>query len=476
MKANLFTKMLILLAVPLVLQLCAILWYDKIFSDISEQIRYQNACMYAVRKVAVLATIMVDMSQSIGEIEFKHSRYSQSETLTRMSELNNALEDLRGVGEPYPDIVECTTSLAKETKQRMNGWFDKAIDGEKVGVETIGEFREMGKVWSRKSQWLMDRPAMYIVENYKEGQIRNAVLVSTGIVVFANLIAAILLATIIRLNIVRQVRRQQDNFQRLATNKPLLAPVEGSDEIALFDRAFHGIVEEVVAARKERQDYLAIMNSSMRKPLLELEEFIEKTRLNEASNFSEKGKTALTSSANSIKRLVAMLNELIDFDQIEQGSLALVWRETTAHEVVDNAIACVQYRAKHSNVQIGKEVAELAFDADPDRLVQVLINLLTNAIKFSPADSVVTVRVSRGATGILFSVEDQGRGVPADKLGKIFMRFEQVDKSDSTEKKGSGLGLAICKTIVEAHGGKIWAENNADVGATFSFSIPRKHN
>jgi signal transduction histidine kinase len=110
--------------------------------------------------------------------------------------------------------------------------------------------------------------------------------------------------------------------------------------------------------------------------------------------------------------------------------------------------------------------------ADPDRLLQVLTNLLSNAIKFSPTNSTVSVLLRPDVTGVTVSVIDAGRGIPADKLEVIFGRFQQVDASDSRQKGGTGLGLAICRTIVQQHSGRIWAERNAVRGSTFRVFLP----
>jgi len=107
-----------------------------------------------------------------------------------------------------------------------------------------------------------------------------------------------------------------------------------------------------------------------------------------------------------------------------------------------------------------------------DRLLQVMTNLLSNAVKFSPPNSTVSVMMRPGATGVTLSVIDQGRGIPADKLETIFGRFQQVDASDSRQKGGSGLGLAICRTIVQQHSGRIWAERNPVRGSTFRVFLP----
>jgi CheY-like chemotaxis protein len=110
--------------------------------------------------------------------------------------------------------------------------------------------------------------------------------------------------------------------------------------------------------------------------------------------------------------------------------------------------------------------------ADSDRVVQTLTNLISNAIKFSPSDTTITVTALEGVGRVEFEVGDQGRGVPADKLDLIFERFQQVDASDSRQKGGSGLGLAICRSIVRQHGGDITVESSAGVGSRFRFHLP----
>src|SRR5205814_1205774 len=123
--------------------------------------------------------------------------------------------------------------------------------------------------------------------------------------------------------------------------------------------------------------------------------------------------------------------------------------------------------ADRSGVQLVVGEVDGFIDADGDRMVQVLTNLLSNAIKFSFAGA--TVRLSATCTDgqVRFSVADRGRGIPADKLDFIFERFHQVDASDARVKGGTGLGLTICKSIVEQHGGQVWAESRLGHGSTF---------
>ena len=113
-----------------------------------------------------------------------------------------------------------------------------------------------------------------------------------------------------------------------------------------------------------------------------------------------------------------------------------------------------------------------AIRVDPGRIVQALVNLLGNAIKFSPRGGHIEFAAERNGSNVVFSVKDEGRGIPRDKLETIFERFQQVDASDAREKGGTGLGLAICRSIVQQHGGRVWAESEPGAGSTFYVQLP----
>jgi DNA-binding response OmpR family regulator len=142
----------------------------------------------------------------------------------------------------------------------------------------------------------------------------------------------------------------------------------------------------------------------------------------------------------------------------------------TIRQAIDGMIPV----ADAAGVQLIHDTTQAEIAADPDRLLQVVTNLLSNAVKFSPPNSTISVMLRPGSSGVTLSVIDQGRGIPADKLEAIFGRFQQVDASDSRQKGGSGLGLAICRTIVQQHSGRIWAERNPVRGSTFRVFLPYK--
>jgi len=174
----------------------------------------------------------------------------------------------------------------------------------------------------------------------------------------------------------------------------------------------------------------------------------------------------------SSERLTRLINEILDIERIESGVLPMELGAHSVRGLLDAAVGQVQVIAEDSGVRVRVAGAEGEVYADPDRVVQTLLNLLGNALKFSPPGTEVTLHAATRGTFVEFSIRDQGRGIPADKLDQVFARFEQVDSSDAREKGGSGLGLAISRSIVERLGGRIWAENNPSGGATFRFTLP----
>ncbi|MBZ0186225.1 MAG: ATP-binding protein, partial [Candidatus Obscuribacterales bacterium] len=146
--------------------------------------------------------------------------------------------------------------------------------------------------------------------------------------------------------------------------------------------------------------------------------------------------------------------------------------ETTVGTIVKKAVTTADQAKDKPTVRIEQEVTNDVLVADEDRIVQVLINLISNAIKYSPEHSTVTVVA--GIVGVFakFQVVDEGPGVPEDKQHLIFDRYRQLDQSQDTKRQGFGLGLSICKALVEKHKGKIWVESEPGKGSKFCFTIP----
>lgn len=172
--------------------------------------------------------------------------------------------------------------------------------------------------------------------------------------------------------------------------------------------------------------------------------------------------------------LLGMINDLLDISKLEEGSLKLECQELNPQEVVDYALTQVRSLARQKNLSLASDLpGDLpTLSADADKLRRTLVNLIGNAIKFTPTGGTITVASRRDEEGVLFAVQDTGEGIPKEAFGRIFEKFGQVETRKAGRKMSTGLGLTFCKMVVEAHGGRIWVESEPGKGSTFSFVIP----
>jgi two-component system, OmpR family, phosphate regulon sensor histidine kinase PhoR len=172
--------------------------------------------------------------------------------------------------------------------------------------------------------------------------------------------------------------------------------------------------------------------------------------------------------------LVQMVNELLDLSKIEQGSAPLHLDVVDLGDVIRSSVERLRLFADRQDVHLETDVpADLPIvRGDDERLGQMLVNLLHNAVKFSPSGGTVTVLAAAADGEIVVSVADRGVGIPAADVGRVFERFYKVDKARVRGKGGTGLGLAIVRHIAESHGGRAWVESVEGHGATFSIAIP----
>jgi signal transduction histidine kinase len=171
-----------------------------------------------------------------------------------------------------------------------------------------------------------------------------------------------------------------------------------------------------------------------------------------------------------VTRMNRLIGDLVDIVSIDAGKLSVTRRPTDAAQLVDEAVGTSRKAAADKGVSLTAEVVERPLMAgfDGERVLQVLTNLLTNAVRSTNRGGSIVVRAESLHGQLLLSVSDTGCGLPSDKLEAIFERFWQADQDN---RRGLGLGLYISRCIVEAHGGRIWAESTAGVGSRFSFSL-----
>lgn len=175
------------------------------------------------------------------------------------------------------------------------------------------------------------------------------------------------------------------------------------------------------------------------------------------------------------ERLSALIQDMLDVQKLDLGQLHLHPTQAPPRKIIEESISSLRPSAEAREIELSSRIdTDREIRCDQDRIIQVINNLVSNAIKFSANKSIITVSCTTDADNIIFSVRDSGSGIPKEKQDKLFSKFYQVDTTLARKAGGTGLGLVICKGIVEAHGGRMWFESEEGKGSLFSFSLPLK--
>lgn len=240
-------------------------------------------------------------------------------------------------------------------------------------------------------------------------------------------------------------------------------------QAAMTEVALRRVVAELRSAGRAKDQMIGFVSHELRTPLGGM---LGAMRLVEMDFPAGADRTMLDAAMRSGDRLLRLVNDLLSVEQIESGTMKLALAPRPAAELLRHSVEAVATTAAAAGVTIAAAPTTARVNADADRVVQVLVNLLGNALKFSPRGSTVTVTAEAHGAMIRFAVQDHGRGVPADARERIFERFQQVEAADHHEKGGAGLGLAICRAIVRQHGGEIGVADTPGGGSTFWFTVP----
>jgi PAS domain S-box-containing protein len=273
----------------------------------------------------------------------------------------------------------------------------------------------------------------------------------------------------------RQVASRDDTYRRsdgsLFPVEVTASPLLDEDEILGAVVVFRDVTERREVDRM-KDEFLSIVSHELRTPLTAIRGSLDMLSDGGLSKLPDPAQRMVTIATRSSERLTRLINDILDVERIRSGKLRMDRAPHEARLLLDSTYREMGPLASAAGLDLSLGNMDGTVFADADRIVQTLTNLVGNAIKFSTPGTTITLAARNGLDEVTFSVSDQGRGVPPDKLLSIFNPFEQVDSSDSREQGGTGLGLAICRGIVERHGGRIWVESEVGKGSTFYFTIP----
>ena len=246
--------------------------------------------------------------------------------------------------------------------------------------------------------------------------------------------------------------------------------VRFSDEL----QTYFCVARDVSKAKeleRMRADFMAMISHDLRSPLTSLNLTLEMLESGRLGELPEKAKSRLSRASQSAAHLVELVNDLLEIEKFEVTGINLHISKTESQTLIEQALALVREQAEASRIRLEVRGNNYPVECDPQRIVRVLTNLLTNAIKFSGPGEIVQVITEAGKDSIRIIVSDRGKGIAPDKLGMIFEKYKQIVDESQSDQKGSGLGLPICKAIVEAHGGKIGVKSQVGLGSQFWFTL-----
>jgi PAS domain S-box-containing protein len=428
---------------------------------------------YAVRAVAgrfragdEIGELVVGFNSMLAEIEQRDDRlllvqtHLEKTVALRTSELTAANSELLAAKNAAERIAEVNAQLARDSALILNSATDGIL---RVGLDNNPTFLNPAAT-QMLGMTLSDMEGKSIHEllhhshpdgtPWLEADCANTVAMRRG----------------------RSFARMDDTFWRKdGTSFPVeyaFTPMLDEEGTILGAVVTFRDVTERQAIERLKSEFVSTVSHELRTPLTSIRGALGLLSSGLLGPIEEKGQRMLEIAVSNTDRLVRLINDILDLERIGSGKVELTRGPVDAHAAMVQASEGLQSMADQAGVRLVIEPASGALWGDSDRIIQTLTNLLGNAIKFSPRDTTVTLSGTARDADFAFCVADQGRGVPEEKLNTIFERFSQVDSSDSRDKGGSGLGLAICQSIVNSHGGRIWAEANDPAGSRFQFTIP----
>jgi two-component system sensor histidine kinase GlrK len=248
--------------------------------------------------------------------------------------------------------------------------------------------------------------------------------------------------------------------------------IYSEDEIGELSTAFNLMSKKLKEIDQMKADFISYASHELRTPLTSLKEATGLIMDRVAGDITEKQRELLRIIDEDCDRLLKLINDLLDLSKLEAGLMPLKIKESSIKEVIGKTLyevrPLIDSNGLTIEIDIKTDTPEVPMDGF--RIQQVLTNLLSNSIKFSDKGGKISIMSYQQEEDIIVSVSDTGEGIPEEAIGMVFDKFHKLDD----KKVGTGLGLPIAKHIVEAHGGRIWAESELGKGSTFSFTLPLK--
>ncbi|MGB2706080.1 MAG: ATP-binding protein [Candidatus Omnitrophota bacterium] len=281
----------------------------------------------------------------------------------------------------------------------------------------------------------------------------------------------------------KALMQAKDKFENLSETLDVKVK-ERTKQLSEAQEATLNMLEDLQEAKnnieealKIKSEFTSVVSHELRTPLTAIKEGIAIVLDGTAGKINAEQKDFLNTAKRNVDRLARLINDVLDFQKLEAGRVEFKMEENDINEVVreieKEMVPVVKEKKLEFSLKLGKKIPKIEFDRDT--IIQVLTNLVNNAVKFTEKGGITVITdYDRKNNAILVSVKDTGLGIRKEDLPRLFQRYEQLEKGKGRKTGGTGLGLAISKEIIKRHNGKIWVESEFGKGASFCFVLPIK--
>ncbi len=410
---------------------------------------------FAARAGAPVETIQKSADEAAAELELVKEAAKESEasptTLALIEKLNRAQsKSLRALTHKKPQTA---LQHFKANAMQLDDMFAAAkIVYTGTGVAEIAEALDEAldqEVEAKKTQ---------------QDEARQQVKWTTLFLFLAVLAVAIVLVLQFGADIIKRLNTLMYNAEFVGSRNETLSRVRGNDELAYMNLVLLEADAELKSADEHRKSLMEMVAHDMRSPLMASQvslDIVEK----QSEDLPDKFKQGLSMAQRNLERVLQFIEELLSIEKLEAGDVELTFGAFEVVEAVNDCINSVGQLAEKRNIKLVNQCAPITITADRRRIEQVLTNFITNAIKFSPENSEITISSDTINNQVRLFVKDSGRGMDKATCRKVFDRYFQT--AEGRKKQGYGLGLAICRLLIEAHGGQVGAESELGKGSHF---------
>lgn len=477
------TKGYLFIGLPMVLQLCITAFLFNNVAGLEKKISKE---LFAKRVVALANQAQASASDTM--ISMVTLRFSNSETARKSVQrlckqsivITNDLRQLakqdranQKLIEDYADDIDQFQLLVRDLlvatldAQDKNLSFSRVLYESDFNLETVLTYRNM----ARAEQAVRKQYASQVGDggpDYIRQQERLRLLLAGALAI--NVVLAIVLATIYGKSTVDRLNMLMSNVQSFSNGIMDMRNVPGDDEITSLNDQFRVIARRRLEAEQERGAVLQAVSHDIRGPVGTLNMAIKTLLRGHEHLEADEISTRLARLNAESNRLVDLCNAFLDLEKFDSNSLSLKLQTTNILLLFEKTREAVEGLTNETGQEIEIECdSSTTLECDEDRLIQVMVNLVSNATKFAPADSTIFLSCTKTPDGTILSVRDEGSGIPADEAKDLFEKFTQLKNAQG--RAGSGLGLWICKRLVEWHGATIDCQSAVNGGTTFRITF-----